>query len=213
MKFQPILQNFKDRNDYQLVDLSKSTLEKLNINPQNHQLLSEYLAQIKDSKNAKVLFGGYIEKRSLYNKKSLFQENNIQRNIHLGVDFWADAYEGILCPYEGIVHSFADNKGKGNYGPTIILQHNSKNGLLFSLYGHLTRDSIQNLKKGQWIAQGESFCQIGSAEVNGGYAPHLHFQLIKDLEGQSGDYAGVCDKDTLAFYKKNTMSPVEFLGL
>lgn len=213
MAFQHILSNFNLREEYQPLDLSKSTLQKLGVNPQDHSALSEYLLQVKKSKHAKVLFGGYIEQRSLYNQKDLFKSQNKQRNIHLGVDFWADAGEEILSPVDGVVHSFADNKGIGNYGPCIILKHQRGNEQFYSLYGHLSRESLAGLEIGQVINQNQAFCQLGLPEENGGYVPHLHFQLIKDLEGKFGDYPGVCHKDDLHFYEKNTTSPVEFLGL
>jgi len=213
MMFQPILKNFQSKADYKPVDLSKSTLNKVNINPQDHDELSSYLYQIKIRKQAQVLYGGYLEERSLYNKKSLFNIENKQRNIHLGVDFWTDADEEIIAPLDGIVHSFANNQGFGNYGPCIILEHKTEDKRFYSLYGHLSKDSLENLKTGQLIKKGNSFCRLGDVNENGGYVPHLHFQIIKDIQNYKGDYPGVCHKEDLEFYEKNTISPVSFLGL
>ena len=213
MMFQPILKNFRSKADYKPVDLSKSTLNKVNINPQDYDELSSYLDQIKIRKQAKVLYGGFLEERSLYNKKSLFNIENKQRNIHLGVDFWTDADEEIIAPLDGIVHSFANNQGFGNYGPCIILEHNTEDKRFYSLYGHLSKDSLENLEIGQLIKNSNSFCRLGDVNENGGYVPHLHFQIIKDIQNYKGDYPGVCHKEDLEFYKKNTISPVAFLGL
>lgn len=211
--FQPILKNFQAKADYKPVDLSKSTLNKVNINPQDHDELSSYLDQIKIRKQAKVLYGGYLEVRSLYNKKSLFNTDSKQRNIHLGVDFWTDAGEMIVCPADGVVHNFADNIGFGNYGPCIVLKHKIDQRDIFTLYGHLSRESLLELKPGQVINKNQVFCGLGRPEENGGYVPHLHFQIIKDIQNYNGDYPGVCHKEDFEFYEKNTISPVSFLGL
>jgi murein DD-endopeptidase MepM/ murein hydrolase activator NlpD len=211
--FQPLFKNFQFRENYKPVDLSKSTLNELSVNPQDHDDLSNYLDQIKTQQQAKVLFGGYFEERSLYNKKSLFNTENRQRNIHLGVDFWAEAGEEVTAPFDGIVHSFADNEGFGNYGPCIILKHQNNQNTFYSLYGHLSRKSLDDLELGQNILKSQVFCSLGQSKENGGYVPHLHFQLIKDIGEFKGDYPGVCHKDDLYFYEKNTISPVQFLGL
>ncbi len=42
------------------------------------------------------------------------------------------------------------------------------------------------------IAAGQRIGTIGDAEVNGGWAPHLHFQIITDRLDQSGEFTGVC---------------------
>ncbi len=213
MSFQPIFKKFLVKADYKPVDLSQSTLNNLNINPQVHDELKNYLDQSKINQKANVLYGGYLERRSLYHKKSLFNTKNKKRNIHLGVDFWANAGEYILAPLSGKVHSYADNTGFGNYGPCIILEHDSAHQKIYTLYGHLSRDSLQGLKKGQLIKQDQVFCKLGTADENGGYLPHLHFQIIKDIEHFKGDYPGVCHQSDLEFYKNNTVNPLTFLEL
>ncbi|MGB5188485.1 MAG: peptidase M23, partial [Robiginitalea sp.] len=54
--------------------------------------------------------------------------------------------------------------------------------------------------------------RLGSAKENGGYAPHLHFQLIRDLEGFRGDYPGVCALQQLEFYRQNCPDPMKYLN-
>ena len=49
--------------------------------------------------------------------------------------------------------------------------------------------------------------------MNGDYAPHLHFQIIKDVQDFVGDYPGVCSKMDLEFYKKNCLDPELLLRL
>lgn len=213
MKFQPIISSYQNKTDYHYIDLSKDTLKKHQVDAKNPLSLTPYLDKIKSQTGTQVLFGGYLERRSLYDEKSLFQKDNHQRNIHIGVDFWTDAGEDILCPYDGQIHSFADNKGLGNYGPCIILKHQNNQEVFFTLYGHLSRESLVGIKTGLSVKQHQVFCSLGIAEENGGYVPHLHFQIIKDIQDFKGDYPGVCNEADLEFYKNNTINPEEFLHL
>jgi murein DD-endopeptidase MepM/ murein hydrolase activator NlpD len=158
--------------------------------------------------------GGYLEKRDIYRRSEVFataQEDF--RNIHLGIDIWTAAGSPIFAPLDGKVHSFQDNEGFGNYGPTIILEHQVGGQLFFSLYGHLRREDLQILEVGQVLRAGESFCRVGPYPENGDWPPHLHFQLIWDLEGNWGDYPGVAAEKELNFYAQNCPDPRIFLGL
>ncbi len=213
MKFQPIISSYQNKTDYHNIDLSKDTLMKRQVDASSPESLTSYLDKTKSQTGAKVLYGGYLERRSLYDEKSLFQKFNQQRNIHLGVDFWADAGENILCPIIGEIHSFADNTGFGNYGPCIILKHQNNKDVFYTLYGHLSRKSLNSIKVGQSVKQHQVFCSLGTAEENGGYVPHLHFQIIKDIQDYTGDYPGVCNQAYLEFYKNNTINPIDFLDL
>lgn len=213
MVFAPILKKFQRRSDYITIDLSKSTLRQDRVDIQNSADLKTYIQNKLMSKSSKVAYGGYLEKRDLYNKVGRFNTNYNQRDIHLGYDFWANAGEIIISPLSGRVHSFSNNDDLGNYGPTIILEHKLQENTVYSLYGHLSLKSISNIVVGQEIQKGEAFAEIGRSDVNGGYLPHLHFQIIKYLEGYSGDYPGVCHQSNLDFYKQNTLNPNLFLGI
>ena len=174
-----------------------------------------YIAQYLKEKKAKVAFGGYLEKRNIYNRSEYFtkQSKENQRNIHLGIDLWCDANTAVLAVLDGEVHSFKNNTNHGDYGPTIILKHTIDNGVFYSLYGHLSEDSLNNLSVGDKVSHGEKLAVLGDNSVNGDYAPHLHFQLIIDMEGNLGDYPGVSSEKTLNFYKENCPNPNLLLKL
>lgn len=135
--------------------------------------------------------GGYMEHRTIYSRSSLFDTMDEPRRLHLGVDIWADAGTPVYAFLAGEVHSFADNDNHGDYGPTIILQHNLPDLTLFSLYGHLSRKSLTGLEAGQPIGLNQQIAMLGTAEENGNWPPHLHFQLMLDIDGHIGDYPGV----------------------
>jgi hypothetical protein len=73
--------------------------------------------------NCRYGIGGYMEHRTIYTRSALFDTDDEPRRLHLGVDIWGDAHT-CLRATKGTVHSFADNDNFGDYGPTIILQHN-----------------------------------------------------------------------------------------
>ena len=58
-----------------------------------------------------------------------------------------------------------------------------------------------------------SIGNLGVASVNGDYAPHLHFQIIRDLEDNFGDYPGVASENNIPFYKRNCPDPNLLLKL
>ncbi len=141
---------------------------------------------------AVVGVGGYLEPRVIYRRSPHFQQMAEPRSIHLGIDIWAAAGTPVFAPVDGIVHSLADNVGFGDYGPTIILQHDVEGETLYSLYGHLSRTSLAGVWEGKPVKAGDKLADIGPFPENGDWPPHLHFQLIRDMQGHYGDFAGVC---------------------
>ena len=157
--------------------------------------------------NSRYGVGGYMENRTLYARSELFNTDGEPRRLHLGVDIWADAGTPVYAPIEGIVHSFQDNDHFGDYGPTIILQHDLDGLTLYTLYGHLNRESLVGLTIGKLIAKNEQIGVFGHQEVNGHWPPHLHFQLMFDMEGKQGDYPGVGYYSEKENYLKNIPDP------
>ncbi len=145
--------------------------------------------------------GGYAEKRTAYRvNRSLFGDGTNERCIHLGVDIWMPAGTAIHAPLDGVVHSIADNSGLGNYGPTIILSHILEGVEFYTLYGHLTRSSLNDLSTGRVLKRGEPFAAIGTPDENGNWAPHLHYQFIADMMECKGDFIGVSTEAEADFY-------------
>jgi murein DD-endopeptidase MepM/ murein hydrolase activator NlpD len=157
----------------------------------------------------KIGYGGYLEHRIVYEAHENFATDGADfRNIHLGMDFWTTARTSVFAPMDGEVHSFQINEGSGNYGPTIILYHPAEK--IYSLYGHLANDDLKHLKVGDVIAAGQLLCHLGNPSENGGWPPHLHFQLIHDIQHYHGDYPGVCSKRDIQFYASNCPDPASF---
>lgn len=152
--------------------------------------------------------GGYFEHRTLYARSSLFNTTDTEpRRLHLGMDIWGPAGTPVYAPLAGRIHSFQDNNNFGDYGPTIILQHNLDGLVLYSLYGHLNRAALQGLNVGQPIALNQPIACLGNEDENGQWPPHLHFQLMFDMQGLAGDYPGVCRYSEKDWYQQNIPDP------
>ena len=178
-------------------------------------LFIRYIDQQRKNSNATYLIGGYRERREMYRRSKLFDKSltpdfenpDEPRSLHLGTDIWGAAETTIFAPLGGMVHSFAFNNNYGDYGATIILQHQLATTNFYILYGHLSLNDISSLRKGQFISRGEPFAHFGSSAENGNWPPHLHFQLIVDMGNYEGDYPGVCKMSEADKYLKNSPDP------
>ena len=138
-----------------------------------------------------VGIGRYNEDRVLYRHSPLFDGESENRSVHLGIDLFVMDGTEVMTPLAAHVHSVADNTGLGNYGPTVILEHELDGIRFWTLYGHLGRHSVVRLEMGQTLGAGEEFAVVGDHPENGNWPPHLHFQIMADLKGHSGDFPGV----------------------
>jgi len=200
---------------YMPLDLSVDNSELKAVNVSNSKDLEKFIWNHINTNNAKIAYGGYLEKRAIYQRSNYFNQTNsdTERNIHLGLDLWIEAETPIFAPLSGTIHSFKNNTNYGDYGPTIVLKHHIEEFEFYTLYGHLSLESIENLDVGVEVTQGDQIATLGTAEVNGDYPPHLHFQIIKDIQNFSGDYPGVSNLVDLAFYKENCPDPNLLLKL
>lgn len=197
-----------DYEDYIDLNLSAGNTDLELINADNAAAFGRYLNRYLSQHRAKVAYGGYNEKRSLYKRSTIFRDGaSPERDIHIGLDLWSPAGTPVLAPLDGKIHSFNYNAGLGNYGPTLLLEHNIEGQVFYTLYGHLSLESISESEIGQTVPSGAQIGTLGDATVNGDYAPHLHFQLIRDIAGYFGDYPGVCNEEHLPFYLENCPDP------
>ncbi len=155
---------------------------------------------------ASLSLGRYNEVRDIYQQQQ-FQG----RCVHLGIDINLPQNEPIYCPLDAVIHSFADNHLPGDYGPTLILQHQLEDQRFYTLYGHLSRRDLTHWHIGKNISQGALLGHTGSSDENGGWPAHLHLQIIENLEEHQGDYPGVCSMQDRSFYLHNCPDPESIL--
>lgn len=206
----PLIDEAIQKEAYVPLDLSLHNNDLKGVDVSSSKDLEAYIWKYLDQNNARVAYGGYLERRGIYRRSSYFNEENKQaeRNIHLGLDVWIEAETPIYAPLDGTIHSFKNNTNFGDYGPTLLLYHKFDNFEFYTLYGHLSVESIEGISVGDFIKQGQKIATLGNSAINGDYPPHLHFQIILDLQGFKGDYPGVSNKMDLEFYKANCPNPI-----
>jgi len=181
-------------------DFSDSNDELKGLDFSNLQKFIDYSFGKLKANNAVVGVGGYAENRSIYKMSDVFKTDGEYRSIHLGIDITAGEGTEVFAPLEATVHSFQNNSTFGDYGPTIILEHNLNGEVFYTLYGHLSINSLKGLSVGKEIKTGQKIAELGDPAVNVGWPPHLHFQLITDMLGKKGDFPGVCLPSEKEYY-------------
>jgi 4-aminobutyrate aminotransferase-like enzyme/Ser/Thr protein kinase RdoA (MazF antagonist) len=182
-----------------IFDLSMGSRELGNlVELSDVEVFTHHLFDRMRAANSSVGIGRYNEARPIYTSDQYKLEGNDGpewRTVHIGLDVFMEAGVSILAPLDGVVHSFRNNDAPLDYGPTIILQHTveyrDKQLTFYTLYGHLSEDSLVGLYEDKHIVQGTPFCNIGNYPVNGGWPPHLHFQIVTDLLDRTGEFPGV----------------------
>lgn len=195
------------------LDFTNQNLDLEYVNLQNSKLFSKYVFGKLQDENAVVGVGGYDEHRTIYSRSAHFQQTDEPRCIHLGIDIWAAADTPVFAPLAGRVQSFANNANFGDYGPTIVLEHQLENQTFYSLYGHLSLESLEGLYEGKIIEKGQQIATFGNFPINGDWPPHLHFQLITDMLGMKGDFPGVCTLRERDFFLQLCPNPNLILGI
>jgi 4-aminobutyrate aminotransferase-like enzyme/Ser/Thr protein kinase RdoA (MazF antagonist) len=179
-------------------------------------LTEKVFSDMKDA-GVTVGVGRYNEPRLLYTSP-LFgpgdDRTQERRTVHLGIDLFVEPGTPLRAPLDGVVHIVANNAAPLDYGPLVVLRHETGSGEgFFTLYGHLTKDTLQGLKVGQHIASGQSFARVGSAQENGGWTPHLHFQIILDLLEFGADFPGVAYASQRSVWTSLSPDPNLLLGI
>ncbi len=168
------------------------------------------------SRGATLGIGRYDEARLLYFGDaygSSSEEHPERRTVHLAHDLFQPAGSPVFAPIAGRVHGVRDNAARFDYGPTVILEHAPDGGPTFyTLYGHLSRASIADLREGDAVVRGQKIGEIGPPPENGDWAPHTHFQVIADLLGLRGDFPGVAAASQRATWLSLCPDPNLVLG-
>ncbi len=143
--------------------------------------------------------GRYDERRANMYETTLFEN---RRNIHIGIDIWAPAGEPVYSFFDGEVAYMQNNTKAGDYGPTTVIKYGYNNAFLYALYGHLSKESLSMISVGDQIQKGQKIAELGDKDVNGGWAPHLHFQLSVEDPGEADMPGVVAEQDRKEALKK-----------
>jgi 4-aminobutyrate aminotransferase-like enzyme/Ser/Thr protein kinase RdoA (MazF antagonist) len=143
--------------------------------------------------------GRYNEARTFYTEP-MFEG----RTIHLGLDFFAPPGTPVFAPFDGFVFAVANNRKRLDYGPVMILQHET----FFTLYGHLAEIA---LAVGTEVKAGQEIARVGDRPENGDWPPHLHYQVIRDLLDMGCDFPGVANPDMREVFTALSPDPAPWI--
>ena len=169
------------------------------------------------SKTHSMWLGYYNEPRLIYTAPAFRLgpwKASERRTVHLAVDVFAASGTPLYAPMEGVVISAEYRPDSLDYGGVIMLEHKTPEGdQFYTLYGHLDPSFLKTLKLGSKVYKGDAFCTLGAQEVNGGWPPHVHFQIILDTVGVGSDIPGVGDPDDMLLWRKLCPNPAALLNL
>lgn len=168
--------------------------------------------------NAEIAAGGYDEARVLYAGDAYTGDpvSGERRTVHVGLDLTLAAGSPLYAPLDGIVHGVENAAARFDYGPVVVLRHEVAGDeplTFFTLYGHLSADSIENLHVGRRIATGERFATVGAPPENGDWWPHLHLQVITDMLDVACNFNGVAPASQRATWLSLSPDPNLLLGI
>ena len=176
-------------------------LQKLDLSVSSNWLSSDLINDIDlfekkiNQNSSSTFFGGYSEIRAVYDSSDYerLTENGFEnRTTHLGLDFWVKEKTSIHAIEKGIIKTITNDKTKKGYGGLIIIEHKIDDIKYYSLYGHLENQRKAKIKVGDLVIKGQKIAKIGSIKENGGWSPHLHFQIMLTLLDYKNDFPGVC---------------------
>ncbi len=156
--------------------------------------------------DAVVAIGRYDEDRSCYAGDQFTTDSPEARSVHLGIDLFVPEDTPLHAMLPGTVVTVVDNDLPFDYGPTVIMRHEAGDaGHFYVLYGHLSRRTLTTVQPGQRVAAGDVVGFVGDHTVNGGWAPHVHVQIITDLMadpllGPDGNFEGAGEPGRMAIW-------------
>ncbi|MEE3137675.1 MAG: aminotransferase class III-fold pyridoxal phosphate-dependent enzyme [Gemmatimonadota bacterium] len=192
--FEDVLTLPENSNALGILDLSISSPDLTGRDSDDTEDFTNRVSQKMRSNGLTLGIGRFMEPRGFYIADAFegrLGDPRERRTIHLGIDLFQEPGTAIHAPLAGRVHTVRENQNRLDYGPTVILEHSAPSGLFWTLYGHLERASVENLKAGDSIDAGQLIARIGTYPENGDWPPHLHFQIITDLMGFEGNFPGV----------------------
>ena len=154
--------------------------------------------------------GRYDEMRPGMYSTELFGGSRL---LHVGIDIGGPIGTPCMAFMDGEISHFGYNPADGDYGNVVITKHLLDGVPVWALYGHLNAASIEGKRVGQKVKAGEVIAWFGAFEENGGWEPHLHFQLSL-VEPETHDLPGVVapeDREhALAIYPdpRNVLGPL-----
>ena len=193
-------------------DLSSgSRIQGIDITTLDVEALSKLINAELEAAGTGFAFGRYGEPRELYDNENFIDaESGEARTIHLGVDLFCAAGTPVATPLDGTIELVESNDMDLGYGPMVVIRHEVGDDRFYTLYGHLGADTFDLAHAGQSVAAGKQIATVGAPPTNGNWPPHLHMQLIVDLNGLGSDFPGVATSSRKEYWIGLSPSPAVF---
>ena len=179
-----------------IVDASVGSVQMPNAStPIDPIQVAKTISRTIEEQKCVAAIGKYDEYRLIYNSADFTDVTGHRRTLHLGIDVFTPAESTIYAPLGGQVYGMDNDDTPMSYGGVLILQHDFSDaqgrGTFYTLYGHLKPASLAPHTVGDSIESGQKIADIGEIHENGHWPPHVHFQIITDMLGRGGSFAGV----------------------
>jgi 4-aminobutyrate aminotransferase-like enzyme/Ser/Thr protein kinase RdoA (MazF antagonist) len=165
-----------------------------------------------------IAIGKYDEVRGIYHEPAFCFESNDGpdwRSLHLGVDLFLEEGSPVYAPIAGRVAGHKCEGESGGYGSVLLLEHEigQSGALFYTLYGHLGSDVLDVHAAGDVLDSGDLIGHVGRVDENGGWPPHLHFQIVADHLGRGPAFPGVARADQREIWTDLSPDPNLILGV
>ncbi len=202
------------------IDLSVSSplIDRLTLLADEPRLTTKINGVLAEA-GTRIGIGEYDEARLVYTTEQYETpgwDGPEWRTIHIGLDLFAPAGTPVHTPIAGRVHGVRNNAAPADYGPTVIIEHAVRDAdgplTFYTLYGHLDVETLRDVSPGQPLLAGATVGRLGTPAVNGGWPPHVHFQVIADLLGRVGEFPGVARPSERRVWKSLAPDPHGLAG-
>ncbi len=160
----------------------------------------QQIAKFLCEKGVHIAIGPYAEVR-----KNVYI--GMHEAVHLGIDIVVQPSTPVYTPLPGIVREIIVNNSLGDYGTLVVVEHEVMSNKFFTIYGHLSAESCFYLKQFQVIAAGGFIGRVGDEQQNGGWPPHLHFQISSEYLINNSIFLGAVEKSIANEYLKYCPDP------
>lgn len=152
--------------------------------------------------------GKYDELRPGVYTSELFSDG---RHLHVGVDLGGPVGTAVHAFSAGRILHQGYNPAEGDYGHVVVTEHKLEGRMIYALHGHLSKPSIALRESGSTFSAGEVIGWLGAPHENGGWPPHVHFQLALERP-ETHDMPGAVDPAERSLALKRYPDPRRVLG-
>lgn len=171
--------------------------------------------EIATEEGIELGIGPWGEERPVYSSdafRSVFSPDQ-RRSVHLGLDLFVPAGSNVRAPLDGTVVDLLETDLPLDYGHAVVLRHAAEGLVFYSLWGHLSAQTVRARRIGEHLQTGDIIGQIGAPHENGNWQPHVHIQLITYEPACAADVIGAGEASYRGVWEDLFPDPMHFARL